>query len=91
MILLKSLKTEVIKTTFFDPQYRGILDRLKYGNEGVKRGQARHNLTQMSEDVIRQFIHEINRVLVPSGHLFLWVDKFHLCQSVLDWFKGTSS
>lgn len=89
MILLKSLKTEVIKTTFFDPQYRGILDKLKYGNEGVKREQARHNLTQMSEDVIRQFIHEINRVLVPSGHLFLWVDKFYLCQSVLDWFKGT--
>lgn len=71
MILLKSLKTEVIKTTFFDPQYRGILDKLKYDNEGVKRGQARHNLTQTSEDVIRQFIHEINRVLVPSGHLFL--------------------
>ena len=25
-----------------------------------------------------------------SGHLFLWVDKFHLCQGVLDWFKDTN-
>lgn len=28
-------------------------------------------------------------MLIPSGHLFLWVDKFHLCTGVLDWFKNT--
>ena len=32
----------------------------------------------------------IDRALIPSGHLFLWVDKFHLCQGVRPWFDGTS-
>lgn len=32
--LLRSLKDKTIKTAFFDPQYRGVLDKLKYGNEG---------------------------------------------------------
>ena len=26
----------------------------------------------------------------PSGHLFLWVDKFHLCQGVGQWLEETS-
>lgn len=26
---------------------------------------------------------------MPSGHLFLWVDKFHLCQGVSDWLVDT--
>jgi site-specific DNA-methyltransferase (adenine-specific) len=88
--LLASINDGVIATTFFDPQYRGILDKLKYGNEGVKRGTARCELQQMDEETIIAFIKEIDRVLKDSGHLFLWVDKFHLCQGVLDWFEGTS-
>ena len=28
-------------------------------------------------------------MLLPSGHLFLWVDKFHLCQGVLQWLQHT--
>ena len=28
-------------------------------------------------------------VLVPSGHLFLWLDKFHLCTNFKDWFDST--
>ena len=36
------------------------------------------------------FIKEIDRTLKKSGHLFLWVDKFHLCQGVLEWFTDTS-
>ena len=36
-----------------------------------------------------EFIKEIDRVLKDSGHLFLWVDKFHLCQGVLNWFTET--
>ena len=43
----------------------------------------------MTENKERELFIDPNTV--PSGHLFLWVDKFHLCQSVLDWFKGTSS
>ena len=87
--LLASLPGSSIKTAFFDPQYRGVLDKLSYGNEGVNRAKARCNLTQMDELTIKRFIKEIDRVLEPSGHLFLWVDKFHLCQGVLEWLQYT--
>lgn len=87
--LLDNLKEGSIKTAFFDPQYRGVLDKLNYGNEGEKRGKERSDLTQMPEDIIVQFIEKLNKVIAPSGHLFLWVDKFHLCQGVLDWFVNT--
>lgn len=87
--LLKDIKSNCIKLAFFDPQYRGILDKLQYGNEGISRGKARHDLPQMPEEVIINFISELNRVISKSGHLFLWVDKFHLCQGVLDWFENT--
>lgn len=88
--LLDNIKSETIKTTFFDPQYRGVLDKLKYGNEGKSRGKARHDLPQMDEEIIIKFINEIERVLLPSGYLFLWVDKFHLCTGVSKWFKDTN-
>lgn len=87
--LLENIKSETIKVSFFDPQYRGVLDKLKYGNEGKKRGKARHELQQMNEETIINFIREIDRVLLPSGHLFLWVDKFHLCTGVVEWFENT--
>ncbi len=87
--LLASMKDEIVATAFFDPQYRGVLDKLKYGNEGKQRGKARCELTQMNEDTIKDFIIELNRTVRPSGHLFLWVDKYHLCTGVLDWFTNT--
>ena len=87
--LLKGLKDNSITATFFDPQYRGVLDKLNYGNEG-KRQIERALLSQMPEDVIINFINEINRTLVQSGHLFLWVDKFHLCQGINNWLTNTS-
>ena len=90
LLLLNNIDDGKIKTAFFDPQYRGVLDKLKYGNEGKNRGKARHDLQQMDEDTIVSFIREIDRVLLPSGHLFLWVDKFHLCTGVTGWFKDTS-
>ncbi len=43
----------------------------------------------MSEATIRQFLHGINRTLIPSGHLFLWTDKFHLCEGVRPWLNET--
>lgn len=85
MNILKDMNDEVIATVFFDPQYRGVLDKLKYGNEGKERGRKRSQLPQMTEQDIQEFIREISRVMKPSGYLFLWVDKFHLCQGVADW------
>lgn len=90
ILLMRDIQDSSIKACFFDPQYRGVLDKLNYGNEGKQRGKARAALKQMDEDTIKSFIIEIDRVLSPSGHLFLWVDKFHLCQGVLDWFKNTN-
>ena len=88
--LMETLPDDSIKTAFFDPQYRVVLDKLSFGNEGENRAKARCNLTQMNEPTIKKFIQEIDRVLLPSGHLFLWVDKFHLCQGVLQWVQDTN-
>ena len=68
--LLKSLEGNSINTTFFDPQYRGVLDKMNYGNEGERQIQ-RSKLIQMNEKKITLFIKEINRILKPSSHLFL--------------------
>ncbi|MGL6011017.1 MAG: DNA methyltransferase [Shewanella oncorhynchi] len=87
---MAKIDPQTIKATFFDPQYRGVLDKLSYGNEGKGRGKARCALDQMPEPMILEFIKEIDRILVPSGHMFLWVDKFHICQGVIPWVCGTS-
>ena len=86
---LNLLKDESVSACFFDPQYRGILDKMKYGNEGKNRGQARASLKQMDVATIIKFIREINRVLKASGHLFLWIDKFHLCSGFNSWTDET--
>ena len=90
LTLMSKLPDECIAATFFDPQYRGVLDKLGYGNEGVLRGQKRSALPQMSSETIGQFIRDIHRVLGPSGHLFLWIDKFHLCSGIDEWTEGTT-
>lgn len=89
MDLLSTLSDNSVKVTFFDPQYRGVLDKLKYGNEGQGRGKARCSLIQMNEEQIQAFITAIARCLKPSGYLFLWVDKYHLCQGVNNWLQDT--
>lgn len=89
--LLELLPSQSIKVAFFDPQYRGILDKLSYGNEGKDRGKERSILPQMTDDTIRHFILGIERVLRPSGYLFLWVDKFHLVEGVQSWLLHTMS
>ena len=38
---------------------------------------------------IPEFVRAIDRVLMPSGHLFLWMDKYHLCSGFQDWLAGT--
>lgn len=87
--LLRSLEADSFPLCIFDPQYRGVLDRQKYGNEGVSRQQERVALPQMEERQIISFIKEISRALMPSGHLLLWVDKYHLCQGISDWTNPT--
>ena len=84
--LMATLADDSVPAVFFDPQYRGVLDKLAYGNEGKAQGRARASLVQMTEPVILQFLSEIARVLRPSGHLFLWTDKFHLCSGCTSWF-----
>ena len=87
---LSKIPNETIPVAFFDPQYRGVLDKLSYGNEGEQRGRARASLPQMTKEVITKFIQGIDKTLIPSGHLFLWMDKFHLCTGFSDWLSGTT-
>lgn len=78
-----------VTVAFFDPQYRGVLDKLDYGNEGVGRGRRRCALKQMTEKTIKHFIQHISACVIPSGHLFLWMDKFHLCAGFSSWLEGS--
>ena len=87
--LLDGIPAASIPAAFLDPQYRGVLDKLAYGNEGKSRGKARCDLPQMTEEVIGTIVSELNRVLIRSGHLFLWMDKFHLCAGFTHWLDGT--
>jgi site-specific DNA-methyltransferase (adenine-specific) len=87
--LLSKIDTNTIPLVFFDPQYRAILDKQKYGNEGESRGKKRSELPQMTEDVITQFVREIERILIPSGHLMLWVDKYILCNGFRNLIDGS--
>lgn len=75
--LLKKIPDNFISAVFFDPQHREILDRQKYGNEG-ERQKGRYALPQMTTETIQDFMVEIERVLKPYGHLFLWIDKYLL-------------
>ena len=86
---LSHLPIESIPIAFLDPQYRGVLDKMNYGNEGKSREKRRSSLMQMPEELIGEFIRGVDNVLIPSGHLFLWMDKFHLCQGFKTWFDDT--
>lgn len=88
--MMSQLPTNHFKMAFFDPQYRGLLDKMKYGNEGKGREKKRCALPQMTENVILKFMAELNRIIAPSGHLFLWIDKFHLCEGIQPWLKNTN-
>jgi site-specific DNA-methyltransferase (adenine-specific) len=87
--LLSHIPSESVPVAFLDPQYRGVLDKMNYGNEGKSREKRRCSLRQMPEELIEKFIQGIDNVLIPSGHLFLWMDKFHLCQGFKGWIDGT--
>jgi site-specific DNA-methyltransferase (adenine-specific) len=79
LALLKQLKGGAVPCVVCDPQYRGVLEQLDYGNEGAKQTE-RAALPQMSDDLIRRMIREIERVLRPGRYLFLWADKHAVCE-----------
>ena len=73
--LLAGIKPSSAALVIFDPQYRSVLDKMNYGNEG-KRQKARAALTAMSDQTISLFINMIERCIRPSGHMMIWTDKF---------------
>ena len=49
--LLRSLPDACAALAFFDPQHRGVLDKLAFGNEGARQ-RDRCQLPAMGEDYI---------------------------------------
>lgn len=88
--LLGKIPSASIPAAFLDPQYRGVLNQLSYGNEGQSRGKTRAALQQMDDAVIAEFLQGINRALIPTGHVFLWIDKFELLNGFQSWLADTA-
>jgi site-specific DNA-methyltransferase (adenine-specific) len=80
LALLRSLPDGCTPLVFFDPQHRGVLDHLQYGNEG-SRQRGRAKLPAMTGDYIDACCREAIRVLKPSGYLLRWIDTYHLCEA----------
>lgn len=78
LALLKSVADRSVPLVMFDPQYRGVLDKLAYGNEG-ERMKDRLALPQMDPLAIWAMGVEIARILKPSAHCALWMDKLMVC------------
>ncbi len=87
LALLRNLEDESVALAFFDPQYREVLEKLKFGNEGARQGR-RFELRQMGSNEIAGFVEQLGRVLRPGGHLVLWMDKFCLVSGA--WRKWLS-
>jgi site-specific DNA-methyltransferase (adenine-specific) len=73
--MLRAMGDRTAALAICDPQYRAVLDKLGYGNEGARQ-KGRASLPQMTDRSIALIIEQIERVLRPSGHLALWVDKY---------------
>jgi site-specific DNA-methyltransferase (adenine-specific) len=92
LALLTLLEPRSTMLVVFDPQYRAVLDRLHFGNEGESRQTARADLPQMSDNQISAMFVEIERVLQPSAHILLWIDKFSLVSARWkDWLPEATS
>ena len=79
LTLLQWLPASFTRLVFFDPQFREVLDKLAYGNEGARQ-RERCALPAMTSGYIDACCREIARVLRPSGYLMLWSDTFRLCE-----------
>ena len=89
LTLLSAIPVASVPLVFFDPQYRSVLDKQQYGNEG-ERQKSRAELPQMTDQTIKRFIYQIERVLMPSGHLMLWVDKYIVCRGIHFLLEGSA-
>jgi site-specific DNA-methyltransferase (adenine-specific) len=78
--MMRSLADGEASLVVLDPQYRAVLDKQAYGNEG-KRQSARAKLKPMSDDDVCHLVEQAGRVLRPSGHLAIWMDKFSLASA----------
>lgn len=87
LALCAALPEGSVRAAVFDPQYRGVLDHLGYGNEGARQ-KGRASLQAMDDATIVRFLQALDRVLAPDGYLFLWVDTFHAVQGVGPWLVG---
>jgi len=82
LALLCAIPSESTKLTFWDAQYRQLLQKLRYGNEGVSRGKRRKKLPAMTQEYIAACDREIARISMPSGYCARWVDEFQLLNSL---------
>lgn len=73
--LLCGITDSAAALVILDPQYRGVLDEMAYGNEGARQ-KARARLPQMTDRMIALFVEQAARILRSSGHLMFWTDKF---------------
>src|SRR5262249_37858519 len=78
--LLRSLPDGCASLGLFDPQFRKLLARQQYGNEGVSRQSTRARLPAMTPEYIDAVTVEFARVLKPSKYLMRWTDKYCLCE-----------
>ncbi len=78
LLFLKNIPAKSARVVIADFQYRGILDKMDYGNEKTGKQKDRAALPQMAEEYIVDCINQAGIILKPSGYLFLWVDKLHL-------------
>jgi site-specific DNA-methyltransferase (adenine-specific) len=78
-LLLQALLAACSPLVIFDPQYRGVMDKLAYGNEGARQ-KGRFALPQMTDEYIVACLRAAARVLRPSGYLMLWTDKFNVLE-----------
>ncbi len=46
---LSKISDNSIPVSFFDPQYRGVYEQMKYGNEDTSRNHKRVEIPQMNE------------------------------------------
>ena len=83
LLFLSCIHNETIDCCFFDPQYKGAVNKM--GKKSQKRNINRMQLNQMEDSTIVDFMKEINRCLKPSKHLFFWLDTYHLINNVKNW------
>jgi len=77
--LLRALPDACAALMFFDPQHRGVLEHLRFGNEGARQ-RGRAGLPVMNEGYIDDVCRESARALKPGGYLMRWTDTYCLCE-----------